>query len=195
MMVRKQHNVVDIQSRRGETHEQLLQRLFNEYAPSLRKFLLARSKEPADMEDMVQDVFAKLAASKDLKSICAASKGSTRSFVFTTANNLFLDRERGKAVRRRYQDEQLYIEAERVDELSPERVAEDAQVLDAVRAAVLGLKPTYRWVFIQSRFKFKTYRQIAEEMGVSVKQIDKYMVKALAEVRRAMERAREVSDK
>lgn len=55
----------------------------------------------------------------------------------------------------------------------------DAEVLESIRKAVLNLPETSRRIFVMSRVQNKTYRQIAADLGVSVKTVEFHMSKAL----------------
>lgn len=173
----------------SEDRSKIVAKLFEEHSAALRTFLCVRMTEVADIDDIIQDVFVKLAGLEDLAVRIKPARGSVRSFILTMASNMLIDKERSAAVRRRYCHQQGDMEMARLDELSPQVFTEDAQILNAVQETVLNMEARMRWVFIQSRVNFKTYPQIAEEMGVSVKLIDKLMARALTAVRIAVARA------
>src|SRR3546814_12443607 len=70
------------------------------------------------------------------------------------------------------------------EEPSQERVVAAQQELQIVRQAILGMSPKCRKVFLLSRTHRKTYQEIAEISGISVKMLEKYISQALATLRR-----------
>ncbi|MCV6627270.1 MAG: sigma-70 family RNA polymerase sigma factor, partial [Cellvibrionaceae bacterium] len=128
-----------------------------------------------ELEDVVQDVFAKLAKEENLIARLPADRSKWRSYLVAMANNLVVDMARYKQVRRKYLDKERHqiTEADRVEEASPERIALSRQELERVKAVILELRPRWRQAFILNRFKHQSYPQIAQQMGVSVKQIEK----------------------
>ena len=189
-MSRAKSNIVAFRPKTGEDRSKVVQSLFEQYGSGLRTFLLARMTEQADVDDLMQDVFVKIASFEDLETRISPRRGSVRGFLLTMASNLLVDRERAIAVRRRYAQQQIDLNNKKSDDLSPEHFAADEQLLQAVHCAVMAMEERMRWVFIQSRVNFRTYSHIAEEMGVSVKLIDKLMSKALAVIRKAVTEAK-----
>lgn len=190
-MTDKPENVVDFNSWRQETKDKVLERLFNEHGAALRSFLRARLGVQADLEDVVQDVYLWLANMDDLYDRVSPSSGSNRSFLLTAANSMAVDLERRKAVRKKYRKNQHDQDNPPVLEITPEKIAEDREQLELVHQAILGLRPTWRKAFVLNRFENQSYRQIAAHMGVSVKQVEKYMSKALSKIREAVQHLRE----
>lgn len=187
-MVSKKSNVVGL-SRRRETREQVLERLFSEHGDALRAFLRVRmsSHADADTEDIAQEVFIRLARMDELETRLSPSNDSNRSFMVAVANNLVLDFEKKKRVRYRYaQSEQAQAHEDDSIQLgTPESISESREQLERMRDVIMNLHPCSRKAFILNRFKFKSYREISVEMGVSVKQIEKYMKRALTQIREA----------
>ncbi len=188
MIPGKTTNVVDLSGRPRETREQVLERLFNEHRDALCAFLWVRLGVDQEVDDIVQDVFARLADLDDLPERLPPGNHSNRAFIFTIANNHVLNLEKHRQVRRRYVEQQTSAHNAGSDglvEVSPEVVALAEQELERVKQVILKLRPNWRDAFILNRFKHWSYRDIAVVMGVSVKQVEKYMKHALVHVRRA----------
>ncbi len=98
----KHSNVVELRGQPRETREQVLERLFNEHESHLRAFLKARMGSSDDLEDILQDVFIRVAKMENLQERLPVSGDSNRSFLFAVANNLVVDMERQRQVRRKY---------------------------------------------------------------------------------------------
>ena len=113
-------------------------------------------------------------------------KGSCRAYLFTIGNNLVLDLKRKRLVRSEYAQEKYELDLEHAGEASPETIVAAREELAVVKEAIMAMPPMWRKVFLLSRVELMSYRNIAEQRGVSVKQIEKYMSKALRCVRDAV---------
>lgn len=189
-MPEKSYKVIDLRDRR-KSREQLLEKLFSEHGPALRAFLAGRTRNEAEAEDLLQEVFVRLARLENLTERLVGEKGNVRSFVFSTANNLAMDLERRKAVRRNYQTGERGRAHDMVFEITPEVAVVAHQELDVVKQAILDLPPNWRKAFTLSRFRHMSYKQIASEMGLSVKVIEKYINRSLIQLRNATRAAHE----
>ena len=183
-MPRREDNIVSL---RPQTKDRVLERLFNEHKDSLRAFLRGRLRDYADAEDVLQDVFTRLARIQDLPQQLKTPVSDCRPYLFTIANNVIIDRERHKAIRRRY------LEAESrggldVYEITPEMSVEGIQDLEVLEKAIVKLPDNWRKAFVLSRFQYMSYQEIADRMGVTTRSIENYMAKAIAELRKAMKK-------
>lgn len=142
---------------------------------SLRRFFARRGVAREDLEDLIQEVYLRLARQPNVATIRSA-----QAFVFATATNLLRDGFR----RRRTRGAQCSIEAGGVQVLAegvdPERAAECSQHLRAVREVIGSLKPATRHVFLGHRMRGQSYAELAHELGVSVSMIEKHMICAIA---------------
>lgn len=183
----QQDNIVRLADKRRESKEQVLERLFREHGSALRGFLRVSLQVGSEMEDIVQEVFAKLAKLDDLQERLPEGKSSNRAFLFTMANNLVVDMERRKRVRRQYAMEQSSdaVEQSRPDD-SPEAITLAEQELAVVKDVLKQMRPCWREAFILNRFRYRSYSQIAIDMNISVKTVEKYIKKALMQIRKAV---------
>ncbi|WIO74704.1 sigma-70 family RNA polymerase sigma factor [Porticoccaceae bacterium LTM1] len=188
LMVKKQDNVVDLQGRPLETREQALERLFHEHRSAVSAFLTVRLRvSREELDDVVQEVFARLARMEDLLEKLPPDNESARSYLFAAANRLVVDMERRRVVRMRYQQQlEQQVRAEKPAADSPESLVLAREDLEVVKAVLAGLKPLWRQAFILSRFKQKSYQEIADRMGVSIKTVEKYICMALSQLRKAL---------
>lgn len=184
LMARKKSNVVDLSGRLA-SRSKALECLFKEDGRLLRGYLFKRLRNESEVEDVFQEVFAKLAKMPDLESRLSEG-GKNRNFIITVANNLIVDIERKRAIRQKYLNEQQGESGGIVYELSPEINVVAHQELSQVKTAIMKLKPTWRKAFVMSRFNNMSYKDISEDMGVSVKQVEKYITNALVQLRKAV---------
>ncbi|WIO75068.1 sigma-70 family RNA polymerase sigma factor [Porticoccaceae bacterium LTM1] len=185
-------NVVEFPSRSSETRKKLLDRLYDDHGNALRSFVGLRMGGHVDADDVVQDVFTKLAQMDNLKGVLPSEYKSERAYIFQMASNHIINLYRYRSVRRRYSDPEAVEEVcDSVEERSPERIVLAQHELEAVRKAIQKLPESCRQAFLLCRFKQNTYPEVAQQMGVSVKQVEKYMQKSLIVIRRVAKRLRE----
>ncbi len=196
MKLIRQTNVIKLPGGERETREQLLERLFNEHSSALRGFLSVRLGIVEDLDDIVQEVFVRLADLDNLQQRLPPGGARNRSFLFKTANNYVRDLERRRSVRRKYAEQQAAQGEEwELADITPESQAAAEQQVEYLKSVVLTLKPKCRDAFILNRFMDKSYPEVAAVMGLSVKQVEKYLQQALLLIREAaaLERNKAVS--
>lgn len=186
-MKQKRHNVINMVKRRHNKRDQVLDQLYREHSSYLRQFLKFRLDSDEDHEDVVQDVFLRLARMDNLAEQVGTDCNNPRAYIFTIANNIVVDLIRKKIVRRPHDVGQLEQIPEVEVSITPEVQAESAQELEIAKQIILGLSPRVQRAFVLSRFYFKSYKQISDEMGVPVKRVEKYIAKALTKLRDMVE--------
>lgn len=185
-MARKKNNVIELASRANrEERRQLVERLFDEHVAALRLFFRGRLVPDDEIEDLVQEMFSRLMGLDGLELKMTASTGSNRAFLLTMANNLVVDMQRRLMVRKDYDIQQQDIEGGRVNEQTPEIIVSARRDLEAMKAVIMRMRPAWRKAFILNRFRNMSYRDIAEHMDVTVKQVESYIVQAMARIRQA----------
>lgn len=128
----------------------------------LRLWLQRRLVAAADVEDIVQECYCRLAQLDDV-----AHVATPRAYLFTMARNLAQrQRKHARVVRIEALAETFDAEAES-DQLSPERFAAARQELERVQAALSTLPERARRIFLMRRVEGLTQKEIAAAMGVS----------------------------
>lgn len=184
LMPEKRNNVYTLRDSSSESRDQALDRLYRAHSEPLRSFLLGRVRDSDELEDVVSEVFSRLASMPGLvESLPQGQERSNRSYIFTAANNCIVDLERRKAVRRIYRQTNQEADDSHSFELGPDVTVAAIQELDLVKAAIKKLKPRWRKAFLLNRFKYMSYKEISVEMKVSEKQIEYYITKSLAKLR------------
>ena len=172
---------------KSETREQALDRLYAAHVVALRRFIAARVVGNLDVEDLLQDVYARLARMDDLPERLPPGRRSTLGFLLTIANRLVIDSERHRGVRRQHEEHvRLLQDAETGKAPSPESIALARDDLTAVASALEAMKPEWRRAFVLNRFSHLSYRDVAKAMDVSTKTVEKYIGKALMHLRQAL---------
>ncbi|WIO73627.1 RNA polymerase sigma factor [Porticoccaceae bacterium LTM1] len=190
-MVHKSDNVINLSSRQKQGRQQLVKQLFDEYAPMIRRFYLARLMPEDEVDDLVQELFSRLIALDGLEMKMSPETGSNLSFFLTMANNMVVDLQRKAMTRKDYVVREKNSEAERVNEQTPEVIVSALRDLEAMKSVILRMRPAWRKAFILSRFNNMSYQDIAEYMDVTLKQVEHFISQAMAKIRKAERKLRE----
>lgn len=166
----------------NEMNNELFEEVFKLYAKPL--FYYAAKFVGDDMaKDIVQDTFVKLWADKSL-----VITKSLNSLLFTTIRNRCLQLLEKQKVRNKYvESTRLNLQTEELQFYMEERSSLIEQELEDKLNAVLNTLPDRcRQIFVLSRFENKKNREIAEELNISIKAVEKQISKALATIRAEM---------
>lgn len=162
----------------------LIARLFAEQGRGLRAFFSRRIRSRSDLNDLVQEVYARMLRVQDVDAI-----RNPEGYLYTIAGNLVY--EEAVLGKRRERAELLDV-----SELSDQLVAAGSQeeLVDArVRAARLhevlqGLSAKCRAV-VYLRYQHElSYQEIASHLSISTQMVQKYLTHALTHCRRRMTR-------
>jgi len=149
--------------------------LFYKYRASLFRYLSGLVSSPEDAAELVQESYTRLLQHEDVARLEAVS----RSYLFQIATNLARDHFRRSTTR--HSAAHCDVEhVELVDELGgPEHRIVWDQTIGSVKQGIKELPPMTRRVFLLSRFRGKTYPQIATMLGVSTRTVERKMSEAL----------------
>jgi RNA polymerase sigma factor (sigma-70 family) len=152
-----------------------VQNTIRRYHDSLIHFLQQRLRVPEDAHDVAQEAYVRL-----LQYQSSTAVRSPSSMLFRIAINVANDL--GRADKARHLADQFPVdEVELISEQpSAERQLCAVEDLALLRAAIAGLPPKCRQVFLLSRVRQMTYPQIARHCGISVKMVEKHISHALA---------------
>nr|WP_321233961.1 RNA polymerase sigma-70 factor [uncultured Psychroserpens sp.] len=148
---------------------------FKTHSKVFRNYIYYKCGDLQQAEDIVQDTFIKL-----WKNCAKVALKKAKSYVFTLANNAFLNQVAHQKVVLEYQ---RTITTQQTNE-SPEFILEEKEFLTKLNNAIADLPEKQRVVFLLSRIDKKKYREISELLGISVKAVEKRMSKALETLRK-----------
>jgi RNA polymerase sigma-70 factor (ECF subfamily) len=162
---------------RGRT---VLVAAYLERRADLERFFTMRLRSSAAAEDLVQEIFVRLASADAPQEI-----HNPAAYLYRLGSNLMLDRLRGE--RRAGRREAAWLDSQTSSlngyELSGEPSAESAvaarQRLDLVRRALLDLSPQTQRVFRMHKFEGMSHPQVAAALGISRSAVEKHMMAAL----------------
>lgn len=174
--------------RRKDGVSDALRRIALEHEPALRRFVGARLSAHPDHEDVVQETFLRVARQEDVENKLSRSLDSVRSYLFSIATNVMRDGYRKAGTRQKYDDLTRHGARALGVESSAEEIVSAQEQLGNVKAAIMKLSPECRDAFVLNRFEGLSYREVADTMSVSVSMVEKHIMRALAELRRHVDR-------
>jgi len=146
----------------------------------LVRFLTARLRSASAAEDLVQDLYLRVAGLDLVEPIDNPS-----AYLYRLASNLMLDRLRSD--RRSVARDGAWLQTRRIemggesvaDEPSPEQAAYGRQRLAVAAQAIADLPPKTRRAFELHKLQGLTQEETAQELGVSRKTVEKQISTAL----------------
>ncbi len=154
--------------------EKTFRQIYFEHCEYLRNFLYYKSGDLQLAEDLMQDAFAKMW--ENCKTVTIAK---SKSYVFTIGHNLLIN----KIKRNKLHFNFVQKKKQRQDNNDPQFLLEESEFKKRLIEAIDQLPENLRVVFLMSRVDNKKYREIAEELDLSVKAVEKRMHKALLQLR------------
>lgn len=159
-------------------------RFVDERRDGLIRFAMNLGISADDAKDLVQEGLLRLMRYCDNTPV-----NEWTPLIYRIVLNLHRDRQRqlvAQGTPMAGSDEILQLQPSQV--ASPERQASDHQQLALARAAILGLPPKCREVYLLNRMDGLSYPAIAQRCGISVKAVEKHISRALGELRRKVDR-------
>ncbi|GAA4275036.1 RNA polymerase sigma-70 factor [Aquimarina gracilis] len=163
------------QSSKSVCEQPVFTQLFETHAEAVRNLIYYKCGDKDQAEDVMQEAFIKL-WDNCKKVIFEKAKG----FLCTVANNLFLNQVAKQKVRLEYSK----IPRSNKNIESPDFVMEEKEFMNKLQTAIAELPEGQREVFLLNRIDKKTYNEIAEMLGISVKAVEKRMHNALKQLRK-----------
>lgn len=180
------HNkVIYLASHAGE-RSVLLEKVFREHGDSLRRFLRMKLVPEADQEDLIQDLFVRLARSENLSERLSDESGNTRYYLFSMLSSMIVDKQRYLLRRKMDQHDTFEDDAVPAQQPTTESRVATQQSIDRALQILKQMNPKCREAFVLNRFKSMSYSEISVEMGVSVSSVERYVSTALSRLRKGL---------
>ncbi|MEM6396944.1 MAG: RNA polymerase sigma-70 factor [Bacteroidota bacterium] len=154
--------------------------VFMAHAEELRNFLYYRCGQLQQAEDLVQECFVRL-----WKNCAKVPVEKAKGFLFTAGNNLFLNQVKHQKVVLQYRQTQRPDNSNRAD---PQKLLEYEEFRDRLREAVENMPENQRAVFLMNRIDGMTYKEIAQNLDIGVKAVEKRMHRALIHLRKSLKK-------
>ncbi|MCK5731243.1 MAG: sigma-70 family RNA polymerase sigma factor [Draconibacterium sp.] len=152
--------------------------LFDQSYSSIKNFIYYKTSDIDLAEDIAQDTFIKIWEKR-----ASIKQQTAKALLYTIAGNL---------CKNRYEHQQVVFEFARGYKqnnfsVSPEFEFELKEFNDRLQNAIGSLKEKNRVVFLMNRIDDLTFKQIANNLGLSQKAIEKRMKNALTELKKTIE--------
>jgi len=131
--------------------------------------------------DVTHDTFVRIIASRD----ALLGMREPRAYLTTTAQRLMLDRSRRRQVEQAYLAELTLLMNDGRCGPSPEETLMALQALEQIGAALAGLPAKASQAFLLHYLDQRPHADVAAQLGVSVRMVQKYLVQALLQCRAA----------
>lgn len=151
--------------------------LFDTYFEPLRNFVYFKVGDADVASDLAQEVMVKLWEKR-----ARIKQETVKSYLYTMANNLVINRYKHQQVVYQFQAEAAYRMREGSQE-TPQFTMELAEFDAKLQRVLASIPEANRMVFLMNRIDQLTYREIAERLELSVKAVEKRMEKALQIIR------------
>lgn len=155
--------------------------LFDMHAETIRNFIYYKCKNLEQAEDLTQDAFVKL-----WKNCEKVLFEKAKSFVMKVAQNAFFNEVAHDKVILKYNQSKKGIPS---FSESPDFLMEEKEFMQKLQQSISNLSDKEREVFLLSRKDKKTYREIAEIVGITQKAVERRMHMALLKLREQLGRS------
>jgi RNA polymerase sigma-70 factor (ECF subfamily) len=169
-----------------EADHAAIERLSRAFGRVLQRYFEKRGVRKMDLEDAVQEVFARLSRREGFSEL-----GGLQEYLFETASSVAVDYHRHWASQRRSGEHDEYDDSlHAVEDFSPERILTGKEDLEALYRALLELPERNRNIFILHRLEKMNKPEIARRLGLSLSAVEKNLVRARDHLCNRLGRAR-----
>lgn len=158
--------------------ENTFTKIFKEYVTSLHNYLYYKTGNAPLSKDLAQEAFSKL-----WQNCAKVTLAGAKGYVFKTANNLLINNYNHQKVVLRH----AALPHSGTDIEDPEFVLREKEFKARLEQAIADLPEKQRTVFLLSRIDKKTYKEIAEIIGISRQGVEKRMYAALDRLRKTID--------
>lgn len=155
-------------------NQKVFEKIFNLHAKNLKRFIFSKTRDEDLAEDIIQDTFVKIW--EDCEKVFF---DTVKSYLYTIANNLFLNIIKHNKVVQIHQENFVKTSTNE----SPEFMLLEEEFLLKLEKTIADLPEKQREVFLLNRIEKKKYKDIAIQLDISVKAVEKRMHGALLVLR------------
>ncbi|HPF11366.1 MAG TPA: sigma-70 family RNA polymerase sigma factor [Flavobacteriaceae bacterium] len=158
--------------------ETTFNKIYAQWGKPIYNFIYFKCGNEDQANDLVQEAFIKL-----WQHCTKVTQDKAKSFLYTVANNLFLN----EVAHRKVVLKHAQLQPRKVDGQSPEYLLEEKQYQQKLQNAIANLTEAQRTAFLLNRIEGKKYTEIADILDISIKAVEKRMSQALAALRKEIE--------
>lgn len=168
----------------AEAARALITGLVASHSVKLRRFLLLRVRNAADVPDMLQEVYLRMLRVPNVESI-----RSPEAYLFTVAHHVVQQHSlRQSAAPPSIELSEMLNSARAVPDVDPVLDLDAQQCLEQLQSELDRLAPKLRATFLLHRRDGLSLEEIAERLGSSVPMVKKNLMQALVQLRQRLER-------
>ncbi len=157
----------------AESDEMAFEGLFKSHFAELCLYATRFVGDIESAEEIVQDIFFNLWNNRNKLNI----NTSIKAYLYAAVRNTCLNLIKHKKVESKYRE--YFSRQLQQDELQEEDWMQGDELHDKITETIEKLPPERKKVFVMSRFENLKYREIAEELNISIKTVENQMGKAL----------------
>nr|WP_303316293.1 sigma-70 family RNA polymerase sigma factor [Flavivirga sp. MEBiC07777] len=163
------------QNQKSVCEEKNFKIIFEDYSEVIRNFVYYKCGDISKAEDITQDAFVKLWL--NCKQVLFSK---AKSYVMKVAQNTFYNLIKHEKVKLNYK---VHLKSNYVNKESPDFIMEEKEFMVLLTKSINELPVKEREVFLLSRKDKKTYKEIAEIVGITQKAVERRMHLALLKLR------------
>lgn len=165
----------------------LFRLLFNENKEGLLRFAYSAVRDSEAARDIVSDTFLKMWEKRD-----SIEVPQFRQYLFSSVKNACLNYRRDSRrhqtvydnIRQREQSAMEYYTTA-IESCDPSEIFSE-EIMETCRKTLAALPAETRQIYVRSRIEGLTHKEIAEAMSISVKKVDRCIMKAMKELKAAL---------
>lgn len=159
-----------------ETSHESIGRLYREHNQALLRFLRLRVDSDQEAWEVAQEAYVRMLQLDSARAVSFLS-----SYLFRTAANIAIDRQRRKSLALRVDQAAAHHEAP--VEAAPEAIAQMREEIELISRLIDELPPKCREAFYLHRFDELSPADIAARLEVTPRMVHHYLVRALVHLR------------
>ncbi len=159
---------------------------FHAAQSDLMQLLTAKLGDRHDAEDVLHDLFIKLA---EMKSESLTDISEPKNYLFKIAHNAAIDQLRKRTrLNNHFTEMTPEILDRQITPNRPDNLLESRQQAELLKAAIANMPGKRRQAFLLYKFRNLTRAEIADELELSVDAVEKHIVRALQDCRDQLKR-------
>tara|TARA_B100000809_G_C15127932_1_gene527093 strand:+ start:721 stop:1233 length:513 start_codon:yes stop_codon:yes gene_type:complete len=163
-----------IKDQQNICQEKTFETVYKRYSKDLRRFIFFKTQDLDKAEDILQETFITLWDN------CSKVEYETvKSYLYKVATNIFLNTIKHDKVVRKHQ---MTVDIHTTNE-SPEFIMLETEFMEKLERTINALPEKQKEVFLLNRIEKKKYKEIAKQLDISVKAVEKRMHLALVVMR------------
>ncbi|MFK1855795.1 RNA polymerase sigma-70 factor [Bacteroides fragilis] len=149
--------------------------------PKVKAFAWKLLKSEEDAEDIAQDIFAKLWTNPEIWE----NQETWNSYIYTMVRNHIYNFLKHKSIRQTYQ-EQCTKEEPAISEtdIHDQLYAKESELL--IKLTIANMPEQRRKIFRMSRTQEKSNQEIADELNISIRTVERHIYLALIDLKKVL---------